>query len=190
MVVQHLVEAAAFAGHMVPGDLGSAFKGGRERKIGGAENMPVIIPGGDADEGEGNLFLLTKADSGDGPLFGVPEDAEELLHSSPLIPAVGGVFEAFLVHGVYRLGGMGEEGVCRRNTEAQTALKGQAETADPGQELDPGKEKPDDHPAEACDHRLVENEIEGEETGDQKYERPELACCKVAAAPQGHRKDS
>ena len=118
MGVQDLVEAAAFAGDLVPGDLGSAFKGGREREIGGAENTSVIVPGGDADEREGDLFLLTKSDSGDSPLFGVPEDAEELFHSSPLIPTVGGVFEPLLVHGIYRLGGMREEGVCRGNAEA------------------------------------------------------------------------
>ena len=73
VVGQDLMEAAAFTGHMVPGDPGFAFEGGGERKIGGAEDMSVIVPGGDADEGEGDLFLLAEADGGNSPLLGVPE---------------------------------------------------------------------------------------------------------------------
>ena len=36
---------------------------------------------------------------------------------------------------------------------------------------------------------MVENEVEGEKTGDQKNERAELACREVAATSQSHRKD-
>ena len=65
------------------------------------------------DEGEGDVLLFAEADGGDGLLFGIPEDPEELLHAGPFPAAVGGVFEAFFIHRVDGLGGVGEERVGR-----------------------------------------------------------------------------
>ena len=100
--------------------------------------MAVVVSRGNADKGESSFVLLAEADGGNGPLFRIPEDTEELSHASPLPPTVGGVLESLPVHGLYRLGGMREKGVSWWNAEAKAVLDREAETADPGKKLDPG----------------------------------------------------
>lgn len=190
VAAEDLVEAAAFAGDLVPRDLGAILKSWREREVGGSEDVPVVVPRGNTDKRESSFVLLAKADRGDGPLFGIPEDAEELSHASPLPATVGGVLESLPVHGLYRLGGMREEGVSRRNAEAKAVLNRQAETTDPGKKLDPGQKKPEGHPAESCCYRSVENEVEGEEAGYEEAEGAELPSGDMATTPESEGEDS
>lgn len=185
VVLEDLVEAVAFTGHVVPVDLGVAFEGGREGEVGGAPDAALIVLGGDADEGEGDVLLFAEADGGDGLLLGVPEDAEELLHAGPFPTAVGGVFEAFLVHCGDGFGGVGEKGIGGGGAEAEAVVERETEAADAGEEFEPGEEEPGRGAGEA-DEDVFGEEVGGGEAADEEGEGTEFSCAEVPAGAQGH----
>ena len=62
--------------------------------------------------------------------------------------------------------------------------------ADPGKKLDPGQKKPEKHPAEPCCYRSVENEVEGEEAGNQEGEGSKLSSGDMTTTPESEGEDS
>ena len=44
-------------------------------------------------------------------------------HRTSVVDAIGGVFEALFFHGVYRLSGMGKEGIGGRHAETKTVFQ-------------------------------------------------------------------
>ena len=180
VVLEDLVEAIAFTGDVVPIDFGVAFEGGGEGEVGGAPDLAAAVFGGDPDEGEGDVFLFTEANGGDGFFLGVPKDAKELLHAGPFPTAVGGVLEARLVHGFDRFRGVGEKVVGWWDAEAEAVVEWEAEAADAGEEFDPGEEKP------GCDAGEADEDVSGEEVGageagDEKDKGSQFSCAKMPA---------
>lgn len=167
MVREDLIEAGLLTGDVIPVDLGIAFEGGREGEICAAPDATVFVFGSDADEREGDLLLFAKADDRDGLLFGMPEDAEILLHAGPFPGAIGDVIETLVFHGVDRIGGVGEGGVGGGSGAAEAIFKGEPQAADAGEEFDPRKKKPSAGP-ESANERTLAGEVKGEKGGDDE----------------------
>ena len=171
VVAEDSVETIAFAGDVVPEHLGNALEGGGKGKVGGAPDLAAGIGGGDADEGKGDVLLLAETDGGDRFFFGIPENPEKLFHAAPFPSAVGSVLEAGVIHGLDRLGGVGEKRIGRGDAEAEPVVEWEAETSDAGEELDPGEKKPGRRAGQTGPETVGE-EVNGEEAGGQKGEGP------------------
>lgn len=134
-------------------------------------------------------MLLAEADSRDGLLFRVPEDAEVLLHPSPVPRAVGGVVEALVFHGVDGLGGVGKEIVGRRIGIAEAVVEWETEAADARENFDPGEKEPAEC-SERADDDAAGGEVESEEGGDEESEGAELTEAEMAAGAEGSGEDN
>ena len=169
MVREDLIEAGLLTGDVIPVDLGVAFEGGREGEIGAAPDAPSLVFGSDADEGEGNFLLFAKTDDRDGFLFGVPENAEILLHSGPFPGAIGDMIETLVFHGMNRIGGVGKGGVGGGRGAAEAVFKGESQATDAGEEFHPRKKKPTAG-TEGANEWALAGEVKGEKGGDNKDE--------------------
>ena len=97
----------------------------------------------------------------------MPEDPEVLLHPGPVPSAVSDVLKIGLLDFVNHAGGIGKVIFARGVPELKTVIEWKAEAPNPGQKIDPWKEKPEYHPNESGLPTTEEKE-KGEERGHQE----------------------
>ncbi len=108
MIVKDGWEIVFFAGEVVPERFWRSFERGRKRIVCGVNGSAVRGVGRDSDKGESNAVVFAEADCGHRFGFGVPKEAEVLVHPDPVPSGVGDVFEFGFFDFVDESGGVGE----------------------------------------------------------------------------------
>ena len=174
MIVIDQLKTIFLTGQMGPLRVRTLLERWGERVIGSVDNLTGTGSRGNGHESKSDISMFAQADRGDGFGFGMPEDAEVLLHPGPVPPAVGNVLKIGLFNFINHAGSIGKVIFARGIPEFETIIEWKAEASDAGQEVDPWKKEPKHNPDESGPP-TTEKKEEGEERGHQEGQGTQLA---------------